>query len=149
MSSMLCVYVFIILYFFFFAFCCLLLTLFRDVVDDWTCSREVASGISTCFVGAYKSVLFLQEEHSTYPDMAAYHSIAVTLGKAGHLTELLHIIRSLKEGPVRRNVGGSPRELNWNGRLEPDIVVYNAVSRDLNLLVPATNILSWFRFGYR
>jgi hypothetical protein len=101
------------------------------------------------FLGAYKSVLFLQEEHSTYPDMAAYHSIAVTLGKAGHLTELLHIIQSLKKGPVRRNVGGSPRELNWNGRLEPDIVVYNAVSRDLNLHVPATNILSWFRFGYR
>lgn len=69
----------------------------------------------------------MREEHSTYPDMAAYHSIAVTLGKAGHLTELLHIIRSLKEGPVRRNVGGSPRELNWDGRLEPDIVVYNAV----------------------
>ncbi|KAG0597694.1 hypothetical protein M758_12G014900 [Ceratodon purpureus] len=69
----------------------------------------------------------MREEHSTYPDMAAYHSIAVTLGKAGHLTQLLHLIESLREGPVKKDVRGSPRQLNWNGRLEPDIVVYNAV----------------------
>ena len=74
--------------------------------------------------------------------MAAYHSIAVTLGKAGHLTQLLHLIESLREGPVKKDVRGSPRQLNWNGRLEPDIVVYNAVSEDLNLLAITTNSCS-------
>ena len=86
------------------------------------------------FLSTYKSSLFVQEEHPTYPDMAAYHSIAVTLGKAGHLTQLLHLIESLKEGPIMKSVRGSPRQLNWNGRLEPDIVVYNAVSEDLDWL---------------
>lgn len=75
----------------------------------------------------------MREEHSTYPDMAAYHSIAVTLGQAGHLTQLLDLIESLREGPVKKTVKGSPRQLNWNGRLEPDIVVYNAV---INACVP-------------
>lgn len=78
-----------------------------------------------------QGMLCLQEEHSTYPDMAAYHSIAVTLGQAGHLTQLLDLIESLREGPVKKTVKGSPRQLNWNGRLEPDIVVYNAVRKHL------------------
>lgn len=63
--------------------------------------------------------------------MAAYHSIAVTLGKAGYLSELLHLIQSLRAGPVRKHhVRGTPKQLNWNGRLEADIVVYNAVSEN-------------------
>lgn len=78
--------------------------------------------------------IVLQEDHSTYPDMAAYHSIAVTLGKAGYLPQLLHLIETLKEGSKRKNVKGSPRELNWDGHLEPDIVVFNAVSEILILL---------------
>lgn len=80
------------------------------------------------FLITHRVVLFLQEEHSTYPDMAAYHCIAVTLGKAGHLTQLLHLIQSLRKGPIKKHVRGSPKQLNWNGRLEPDIAIYNAVS---------------------
>lgn len=56
--------------------------------------------------------------------MAAYHSIAVTLGQAGLLKELLNIIQLMKEKPKKvKNM----RYKNWNHELQPDIVVYNAV----------------------
>lgn len=56
--------------------------------------------------------------------MAAYHSLAVTLGQAGFLKELLNVIESMKEKPKRfRNM----RRKNWNPELQPDIVVFNAV----------------------
>ncbi|PIN13844.1 hypothetical protein CDL12_13539 [Handroanthus impetiginosus] len=59
-----------------------------------------------------------------YPDMAAYHSLAVTLGQAGFLKELLNVIESMKEKPKRiRNM----RRKNWNPELQPDIVIFNAV----------------------
>lgn len=70
----------------------------------------------------------LQEDFSTYPDMPAYHCIAVTLGRAGHLEQLLELIKSLKEGPKKKHIAGyGASRLNWNGCLQPDIVVYNAV----------------------
>jgi len=68
-----------------------------------------------------------QEDFSTYPDMAAYHSIAVTLGQAGHLTELLGLIEALQVRPKRDSIKGTRRRYDWNGLLYPDIVVYNAV----------------------
>ncbi|KAL8476921.1 hypothetical protein ACS0TY_029282 [Phlomoides rotata] len=59
-----------------------------------------------------------------YPDMAAYHSLAVTLGQAGFLKELLNVIELMKEKPKKiRNM----RRKNWNPELQPDIVVFNAV----------------------
>ncbi len=68
-----------------------------------------------------------QEDFSTYPDMAAYHSIAVTLGQAGHLTELLGLIEALQVRPKKDSIKGTRRRFDWNGLLYPDIVVYNAV----------------------
>nr|PNR47214.1 hypothetical protein PHYPA_014334 [Physcomitrium patens] len=69
----------------------------------------------------------MREDHSTYPDIAAYHSIAVTLGKAGHLTQLLHLIESLRQESMKKRARGIPLQLSWKGSLEPDIVIYNAV----------------------
>ncbi|KAF5749679.1 hypothetical protein HS088_TW03G00004 [Tripterygium wilfordii] len=59
-----------------------------------------------------------------YPDMAAYHSIAVTLGQAGLLKELVDAIETMKQRPKRiRNMCLR----NWDPVLEPDVVVFNAV----------------------
>lgn len=104
------------------------------------CDQYSAHLYFAFFLNSHSGVLFLQEEHSTYPDMAAYHSIAVTLGKAGHLTQLLHLIQSLWEGPIKKNVRGTLKQLNWDGRLEPDIVVYNSVSENLILSISLLRI---------
>ncbi|CAJ2635264.1 unnamed protein product [Trifolium pratense] len=65
-----------------------------------------------------------------YPDMAAYHSIAVTLGQAGLLKELMNIIEYMRQKPETFNYMYCK---NWDPRLEPDVVIYNAV---LNACVP-------------
>ncbi|WJZ91842.1 hypothetical protein VitviT2T_010884 [Vitis vinifera] len=66
-----------------------------------------------------------------YPDMAAYHSVAVTLGQAGLLKELLNIIECMRQKPPKR-IKNMCRK-NWNALLEPDVVIFNAV---LNACVP-------------
>ncbi|XVF59262.1 hypothetical protein PTKIN_Ptkin07bG0261400 [Pterospermum kingtungense] len=66
-----------------------------------------------------------------YPDLAAYHSIAVTLGQAGLLKQLLNIIECMRQKPSKRIK--NMRRKNWDPVLEPDLVVYNAV---LNACVP-------------
>ena len=66
-----------------------------------------------------------QENYSSYPDMPAYRAIAVILGQAGYLKELLELIESLKMGPPKP-IKFIP-VLNWESYLQPDIVVYNAV----------------------
>lgn len=63
---------------------------------------------------------------SSYPDLVAYHSIAVTLGQAGHMKELFDVIDIMRSPPKKKFKTG-PLE-KWDPRLEPDIVVYNAVS---------------------
>lgn len=80
---------------------------------------------------ALKVFNFMREDRHIYPDMAAYHSIAVALGQAGRLKELLNIIQFMKEKPKKiKNM----RHKNWDPELQPDIVVYNAV---LNACVPS------------
>ncbi|XP_059293507.1 pentatricopeptide repeat-containing protein At5g67570, chloroplastic isoform X2 [Lycium ferocissimum] len=66
-----------------------------------------------------------------YPDIAAYHSVAVTLGQAGLLKELINIIDCMKQKPEKLKY---MRRKNWDPVLQPDIVVYNAV---LNSCVPS------------
>ncbi|XP_070052052.1 pentatricopeptide repeat-containing protein At5g67570, chloroplastic isoform X2 [Nicotiana tomentosiformis] len=66
-----------------------------------------------------------------YPDMAAYHSVAVTLGQAGLLKELINIIDCMKQKPEKIKY---MRKKNWDPVLQPDLVVYNAV---LNACVPS------------
>ncbi|XP_021274126.1 pentatricopeptide repeat-containing protein At5g67570, chloroplastic [Herrania umbratica] len=66
-----------------------------------------------------------------YPDLAAYHSIAVTMGQAGLLKELLNIIERMRQKPYKRIK--NMRRKNWDPVLEPDLVVYNAV---LNACIP-------------
>lgn len=61
---------------------------------------------------------------SSYPDVVAYHSIAVTLGQAGHMKELFDIIDTMRSPPKKKFKNGLEK---WDPRLEPDIVVYNAV----------------------
>lgn len=58
-----------------------------------------------------------------YPDIAAYHSIAVTLGQAGLLKELLSIVECMRQKPKTKFM----LRKNWDPILEPDVVVYNAV----------------------
>ncbi|XP_059641335.1 pentatricopeptide repeat-containing protein At5g67570, chloroplastic [Cornus florida] len=67
-----------------------------------------------------------------YPDMAAYHSIAVTLGQAGLLKELMNIIECMKQKPSRKLK--NMRHKNWDPVLLPDVVVFNAI---LNACVPS------------
>ena len=56
--------------------------------------------------------------------MAAYHSMAVALGQAGLLKELLSVIQFMKEKPKKvKNM----RRKNWDPELQPDVVIYNAV----------------------
>ena len=57
--------------------------------------------------------------------MAAYHSIAVTLGQAGLLKKLLNIVECMREKPTKRIK--NMRCKNWDPALQPDLVVFNAV----------------------
>ncbi|KAF0917383.1 hypothetical protein E2562_017837 [Oryza meyeriana var. granulata] len=65
------------------------------------------------------------DQLSSYPDMAAYHCIAVTLGQAGLVKELFDVIDRM-HSPPKKKFNQSPIE-NWDPRLEPDLIVYNAV----------------------
>ncbi|XP_022743626.1 pentatricopeptide repeat-containing protein At1g30610, chloroplastic isoform X4 [Durio zibethinus] len=67
----------------------------------------------------------MQQQMASYPDIVAYHSIAVTLGQAGHLRELFDVIDSMGSPPKKKFKTGPLGK--WDPRLEPDIVVYNAV----------------------
>lgn len=71
-------------------------------------------------------ICHLQNQLSSYPDMAAYHCIAVTLGQAGLVKELFDVIDCMRS-PPRKKFKLSPLQ-NWDPRLEPDLIVYNAVS---------------------
>lgn len=62
--------------------------------------------------------------------MAAYHSIAVTLGQAGLLKELLNIVECMRQKP---GTFKSMYRKNWDPCLEPDVVIYNAVRKQLNV----------------
>ncbi|KAA8522591.1 hypothetical protein F0562_013048 [Nyssa sinensis] len=74
----------------------------------------------------------MRGDSQIYPDMAAYHSIAVTLGQAGLLKELINIIECMRQNPSKsiKNM----RHRNWDPALQPDVVVFNAV---LNACVPS------------
>ncbi|OWM65685.1 pentatricopeptide repeat-containing protein At5g67570, chloroplastic isoform X1 [Punica granatum] len=72
------------------------------------------------------------EDFHIYPDMAAYHSIAVTLGQSGLVKELLNLIESMRE-KTRKKIKNL-RKKSWDPVLEPDLIVYNAV---LNACVPS------------
>lgn len=63
---------------------------------------------------------------SSYPDLVAYHCIAVTLGQAGHMKELFDVIDCMRSPPRKKFKTGALEK--WDPRLEPDIIVYNAVS---------------------
>lgn len=94
--------------------------------------------------------LFHQEETSIYPDMAAYHSIAVTLGQAGFLEELLDLIPSLRKGPRSTKY---LLNLKNHGALSPDIIIFNAVwalrqDRDCAPFKSFSNIL-YIKFALR
>ncbi|KAJ4965168.1 hypothetical protein NE237_017017 [Protea cynaroides] len=67
----------------------------------------------------------MRKDGEIYPDMPAYHSIAVTLGQAGLVKELLSVIESMRQKPSRKTKNMNHK--NWDPSLEPDLVVYNAV----------------------
>lgn len=64
---------------------------------------------------------------ASYPDIVAYRCIAVTLGQAGHMKELFDVIDSMRSPPQKKFKTGYLEK--WDPQLEPDIVVYNSVSR--------------------
>ncbi|XP_057812169.1 pentatricopeptide repeat-containing protein At1g30610, chloroplastic [Salvia miltiorrhiza] len=67
----------------------------------------------------------MQGQMATYPDIAAYHCIAVTLGQAGYMKELFDVIDTMRSPPKKK----FKNELlaKWDPQLEPDVIVYNAV----------------------
>lgn len=67
----------------------------------------------------------MRQELSSYPDLAAYHCIAVTLGQAGLMKELFDVIDCMRAAPEKKFKLGPLQK--WDPRLEPDLVVYNAV----------------------
>ncbi|XVF24234.1 hypothetical protein REPUB_Repub13aG0110100 [Reevesia pubescens] len=67
----------------------------------------------------------MQQQMASYPDIVAYHSIAVALGQAGHIRELFDVIDSMRSPPKKKFKTGALGK--WDPRLEPDILVYNAV----------------------
>ncbi|OMO90133.1 hypothetical protein COLO4_19340 [Corchorus olitorius] len=67
----------------------------------------------------------MQQQMASYPDIVAYHSIAVTLGQAGHMRELFDVIDSMRSPPKKKFKTGLLEK--WDPRLEPDILVYNSV----------------------
>nr|XP_027192449.1 pentatricopeptide repeat-containing protein At5g67570, chloroplastic isoform X2 [Cicer arietinum] len=73
----------------------------------------------------------MRGNNHVYPDMAAYHSIAVTLGQAGLLKELLNVVECMRQKPETFKY---MYRKNWDLSLEPDVVIYNAV---LNACVPS------------
>ncbi|KAJ0241983.1 Pentatricopeptide repeat-containing protein [Hirschfeldia incana] len=79
-------------------------------------------------------------DRQLYPDMAAYHSITVTLGQAGFLKELLKVIERMRQKPTK--LIKTLRQKNWDPVLEPDVVVYNSI---LNACVPSRQwkAVSW------
>lgn len=67
----------------------------------------------------------MRQQFSSYPDLAAYHCIAVALGQAGHMQELFDVIDCMRALPQKKFKTGMLEK--WDPRLEPDDVVYNAV----------------------
>ncbi|CAL9174205.1 unnamed protein product [Musa hybrid cultivar] len=62
---------------------------------------------------------------SSYPDLAAYRCIAVTLGQAGLMKELFDVIDCMRAVPEKKfNLGPLQK---WDPRIEPDLIVFNAV----------------------
>nr|UPT49095.1 pentatricopeptide repeat protein AaPPR47 [Agave angustifolia] len=68
---------------------------------------------------------YLQQDLSSYPDLAAYHCIAVTLGQAGLMKDLFDVIDYMRAPPEKKFKLGPLQK--WDPRLEPDLVIYNAV----------------------
>jgi hypothetical protein len=66
-----------------------------------------------------------QGDAQIYPDMPAYHCIAVTLGRAGLLKELIKIIEYMRQKPSKLVM--KMRRKDWDPSLEPDVLVYNSV----------------------
>lgn len=76
---------------------------------------------------ALKLFNFMRGDVYLYPDMASYHSLAVALGQAGLLKELVNVIEFLKKKPKKvKNI--------QHPELQPDVVIFNAV---LNACVPS------------
>ncbi|KAK6150186.1 hypothetical protein DH2020_017711 [Rehmannia glutinosa] len=67
----------------------------------------------------------MQEQMASYPDIVAYHCIAVTLGQAGHMKELFDVIDTMRSPPKKKFKTEFLEK--WDPRLEPDVIVYNAV----------------------
>lgn len=74
----------------------------------------------------------IQGDFNIYPDVAAYHSIVVTLGQTGLLKELLKIIECMRQKPFKGNKSLS--RTNWDPVVEPDVIVYNAVREQFYVL---------------
>ncbi|KAD4888248.1 hypothetical protein E3N88_20321 [Mikania micrantha] len=65
----------------------------------------------------------MRADYHIYPDMAAYHCIAIALGQSGLLKELVNVIDCMKQQPLKI----IKKRKNWDPVLQPDLVVYNAV----------------------
>nr|CAB3500394.1 unnamed protein product [Digitaria exilis] len=74
---------------------------------------------------ALRVFTIMRGDAQIYPDMPAYHSIAVTLGRAGLLKELIKIIEYMRQKPSKKVM--KMRRKDWDPSLEPDVLIYNSV----------------------
>lgn len=66
----------------------------------------------------------------------------MTLGQAGHMKELFDVIDIMRSPPKKKFKTGVFK--SWDPRLEPDIVVYHAVScLKKNLVLRCLVVLPW------
>ncbi|KAI3764180.1 hypothetical protein L2E82_14183 [Cichorium intybus] len=65
------------------------------------------------------------QQMSSYPDIVAYHCIAVTLGQAGHMRELFHVIDTMKSPPKKEATYWCSSKVGPTART---IIVHIAVS---------------------
>ncbi|KAJ0961429.1 hypothetical protein J5N97_000384 [Dioscorea zingiberensis] len=73
----------------------------------------------------------MRDDGYLYPDMAAFHAIAVCLGQAGLVKDLISIIECMRQKPSKKIKNMKLKDRDQC--LEPDIVIFNAL---LNACIP-------------
>eukprot|EP00850_Spirogloea_muscicola_P016704 SM000137S00482 [mRNA] locus=s137:397117:401173:- [translate_table: standard] len=96
-------------------------------IDRGVCTSLVAAlGQARRPAEALQVFRSMLDHPRAWPDLPAYHALAVALGQAGCLDDLLEVIEELRgdsQGPL-----ASPKQsLCQQTTLQPDVVVYNAV----------------------
>ncbi|KAF3789039.1 Pentatricopeptide repeat-containing protein [Nymphaea thermarum] len=90
----------------------------------------------------------MQEDYHIYPDMAAYHSISVTLGQAGLIKQLLHVLNACATHKQWKGALWVLEKLKHNG-LKPSSATYGLAMETfpfilMNLSLPAVRGMMYY-----